>query len=353
VQCSLNPAEEECVTRGREGVPTHDSFRILVVDDNPSDRLLVVRELHQDFPRAQPFEVSNAESLERALSSGPFDLVITDYQLYWTDGLQILDKVKSLWPEAAVIMFTGTGNEEVAVEAMKRGVDDYVLKSPEHFQRLRGSVKKAFQLREQERDRERAELRYKMLFETVPVGLFRSLPTGEILDANPALAALLGFEDGNELLGRNFAAFHPKQDDFIQWREELERQGSVAFIETTFKARDGHVRNVEIHAKALRDPENRQIVYEGSVEDITGRKLAEAEREKLIAELQESSAKVKTLTGLLPICASCKKIRDGKGTWNLLESYIEHHSYAHFTHSFCPECVRRLYPEVFLDMPQL
>ena len=71
------------------------------------------------------------------------------------------------------------------------------------------------------------------------------------------------------------------------------------------------------------------------------------EREKLILELQEALAKVKTLSGMLPICASCKKIRDDKGYWNQIESYIGRHSDAQFSHGICPDCARKLYPELF------
>ena len=75
------------------------------------------------------------------------------------------------------------------------------------------------------------------------------------------------------------------------------------------------------------------------------RHLAEEEREKLIRELQEALAKVKTLTGLLPICASCKKIRDDKGYWNQIEVYIRDHSEAEFSHGICPDCMKKLYPD--------
>ncbi|MDY6951704.1 MAG: PAS domain-containing protein [Thermodesulfobacteriota bacterium] len=81
--------------------------------------------------------------------------------------------------------------------------------------------------------------------------------------------------------------------------------------------------------------------------DITERKQAEEERERLILELQEALAKVKTLSGLLPICASCKKIRDDRGYWQQIEEYIQEHSDAEFSHSVCPECARRLYPEIY------
>ena len=76
---------------------------------------------------------------------------------------------------------------------------------------------------------------------------------------------------------------------------------------------------------------------------ITERKRAEAEREKLILELKETLSKLKQLSGLLPICASCKKIRDDKGYWNQIESYISDHSEADFTHGICPECMKNLY----------
>jgi len=79
---------------------------------------------------------------------------------------------------------------------------------------------------------------------------------------------------------------------------------------------------------------------------ITMRKKAEEERERLIAELQESLAKVKMLSGLLPICASCKKIRDDKGYWNQIEVYIREHSEAKFSHGICPDCTKKLYPDL-------
>lgn len=73
----------------------------------------------------------------------------------------------------------------------------------------------------------------------------------------------------------------------------------------------------------------------------------ESERKELIQELQISLAKIRTLRGLLPICASCKKIRDDKGYWNQLEQYIQAHSDVEFTHSVCPECLPKLYPELY------
>jgi len=86
-----------------------------------------------------------------------------------------------------------------------------------------------------------------------------------------------------------------------------------------------------------------------SFQDITKRKQVEEERKKLVIELQNALAKVKLLSGFLPICANCKKIRDDKGYWNQIESYIRDHSEAEFSHSICPECSKKLYPEFDLS----
>ncbi len=88
---------------------------------------------------------------------------------------------------------------------------------------------------------------------------------------------------------------------------------------------------------------------QGIARDIAARKQAEEVREKLISKLQEALNNIKTLAGLLPICANCKKIRDDKGYWNQIEAYIEDHSGAEFSHGICPDCANKLYPDLFLD----
>jgi len=89
---------------------------------------------------------------------------------------------------------------------------------------------------------------------------------------------------------------------------------------------------------------------EGKIEqlnnEIDAHERVEAEKEELIKELQQALAEIKTLKGIVPICASCKKIRDDKGFWNQLEAYIRDHSEAEFSHSICPECARKLYPDI-------
>ena len=104
---------------------------------------------------------------------------------------------------------------------------------------------------------------------------------------------------------------------------------------------------LSIAAKKVREDHHDRFVV--LVRDITKRKQAEMEKEKLIFELKEAMSKIKMLSGLLPICASCKKIRDKKGNWHQLEIYIRDHSKAEFTHGICPKCAARLYPDPELE----
>lgn len=77
------------------------------------------------------------------------------------------------------------------------------------------------------------------------------------------------------------------------------------------------------------------------------RKKAERQRHQVLREREKALEEVKILHGLLPICASCKRIKNDQGSWMQIESYLKQHSEAEFTHGLCPECAERLYPEVF------
>ncbi|MGB9429887.1 MAG: EAL domain-containing protein [Gammaproteobacteria bacterium] len=131
--------------------------RLLLVDDNPDDRALVARELRKDMQELAITEALDKAALDQALKAGGFDLVITDFQLRWITGLEVLRLVKSRCSDLPVIMFTGTGTEEVAVEAMRLGLSDYILKSPRHMQRLRRSVHAALARAGEAQARQRAE----------------------------------------------------------------------------------------------------------------------------------------------------------------------------------------------------
>jgi two-component sensor histidine kinase/ActR/RegA family two-component response regulator len=117
--------------------------KFLVVDDTPGDRELIVRYLRREFPDAVFVEAFRRQDFEEALAQDDIDVVLTDYHLNWTDGLWILSRCQEHLPHAPVIMFTDTGGEEIAVEGMKAGLSDYLLKG--HPFRLSVAVKESLE----------------------------------------------------------------------------------------------------------------------------------------------------------------------------------------------------------------
>ncbi|MBI5213560.1 MAG: PAS domain S-box protein [Nitrospirae bacterium] len=106
------------------------------------------------------------------------------------------------------------------------------------------------------------------------------------------------------------------------------------------------VRNYRIISSPLKNKNGNTVAAVNMVDDITERKQLEAERERLIGELQTALAKVKQLSGMLPICSYCKKIRDDNGYWKQIEAYISEHSEALFSHGMCPDCAKEAMKEV-------
>jgi len=107
----------------------------------------------------------------------------------------------------------------------------------------------------------------------------------------------------------------------------------------------------------IKDPQGRylellpvivqQIIDQRSLAE--AKRRAEEEKERLIVELQHALASVKTLSGLLPICAGCKKIRNDDGYWTMVETYLSEHSDAEFSHGICPDCGKELYGDLYVD----
>ena len=114
-----------------------------------------------------------------------------------------------------------------------------------------------------------------------------------------------------------------------------------------FRARrkDGTEFYAESQTSYVLDDQGMPVKFRTLIRDITERVEAEREMERLIEELQDALAQVKTLKGLLPICASCKKVRDDDGYWSRLDAYLGEHSNVEFSHSICPDCMKVMYPE--------
>jgi PAS domain S-box-containing protein len=165
----------------------------------------------------------------------------------------------------------------------------------------------------------------------------------KVFDANNRFAEMLGYsrEEVRELHAWDWDAVFGKE----QIQELAKSVDDVGHqFETKHRRKDGSIVDVELS--------NNGAVYRGQklilciCRDISDRKRAEAQREELIAKLQESLAEIKTLRGILPVCCFCKKVRDDKGYWEQVDIYITEHSDASVTHGLCPDCLREHYPEI-------
>jgi PAS domain S-box-containing protein len=117
-------------------------------------------------------------------------------------------------------------------------------------------------------------------------------------------------------------------------------------VELTVKSSENRKFVVEVAASSVTSSSGAVAGRMASFVDITRRKEIEAEKDNLIRKLHDALKRIRTLRGIIPICAACKKIRDDQGIWNQIESYIRDHSDADFSHSICPECSKKLYPEI-------
>lgn len=198
-------------------------LRILIVEDSPDDALLAIHELERASYELDCERVETEGGLEQALKRKTWDAVLCDFTMPQFSGKKALHVVREADADLPFIYVSGTIGEDVAVEAMKSGANDYVLKN----------------------------------------NLIRLVPAVE---------------------------------------------------------------------RELRETKVRRE-----------KRTLEADRERLIQELRAALMDVKRLSGLLPMCARCQKIRNDRNEWQRLEIFIREHTEAQLTHSLCPDCVRRLY----------
>lgn len=250
-------------------------LRILLIDDNPQDRLLAIRALEQEFPTLQVEQIIKAEDLTLALETGQFDLVITDYQLRWSDGLVVLRAIKSRYPDCPVIMFTNSGSQEIAVEAMKVGLEDYVIKSAKHYIRLAVAVLSAWEKAQTRRKVTGLENRLQCLLNQLDVGVFRQTLDGSLLEGNPAFFQLLGLNEQfrSQAIQSIKSSFLP--EDYAQFLNELNEKGQIRNGEVKLRQADGN--SIWVRLSLTINTIDGQTVIDGLMEDISDRKQAQVE----------------------------------------------------------------------------
>ena len=186
-----------------------------------------------------------------------------------------------------------------------------------------------------------SEKKYRQMFEdNTAIKLLIDPINGKLVDANSAAGNFYGY-DLSQLQKMKISDISILSSEEIHIRMLDIKSIKIKFLYSKHKLASGEIRDVEIHSSPITFEEKKLIF--AIIHDISERKTAERERESLIVDLQKALGEIKQLSGLLPICAKCKKIRDDNGYWNQIEGYIQKHSDAQFSHGMCPECSDELY----------
>ena len=190
------------------------------------------------------------------------------------------------------------------------------------------------------------EARYRLLFENSMDGILLTSPDGRIFDANPSACAILG-RTREQIISLQREDLIDRNDPSLARLVEERKRTGRAHGELRAYRPNGTTFPMEISSVVFPDIVGTPFTCI-MLRDISVRKLAELERDELITDLQSALSKVKMLSGLLSICASCKKIHNENGEWEFLENYIRKRSTADFSHGLCPDCLRKLYPDTLI-----
>lgn len=212
----------------------------------------------------------------------------------------------------------------------------------------------------EERRRAQAELKrehglLQLILDSIGDGVVVADTRGGMILFNPAGRRILGLGSAERIQdqGRIVQGMYQPGTDAPVVPDQLPLARAArgeSFDDTEYRVRNEIIpQGVDVSATGRPLVDEHGEVLGGVVifRDVTQRNRMAAEREELLRKMMEALAQVKTLSGLLPICAGCKSIRDDKGYWRRLEAYISEHSQAEFSHGLCPKCAAQLYPETF------
>lgn len=305
--------------------------KILIASDDPRRATeLAARIVALGY--ASPSVAYTADGMLATASTLRPDLVIADVALDpERDAHQLATALSRVHPSS--IVFTTDDASDAALRRANLGDGDCVLAAPYSGRELRVTLELALCRHDQAQNAVDLENR----FFAVSIDMLCQLDfNGYFKRLNPAWERTLGFTL-EELRSRPFIEFvHPDdRDRTLAQNREVRGGGHALGFENRYLCKDGSYRWFLWNAAS--DPGER-VIY-SVARDITARKAAEEERERLLGELQTALAEVKVLQEILPICSYCKKIRDDENFWLSVESYISRHTNTKFSHGICPDCM--------------
>ncbi len=270
----------------------HDGIiSILTVEDNPGDARLV-HELLGESDRAGQFRIRVVDRLvaaTEALRAGGFDVVLLDLSLPDSHGLDTLSAIRAAAPGTPVVVLTGMADEEMALRAVQGGAQDYLVKGRGDGDLIRRALTYAIERNRAEEALRQSEARFRAIFEDTVIGISVVAADGSLLDANPALHAMLGYELGalREISVRDIT--HPEDRDgsLRPLAELLAGKTDHYALEKRYRRRSGETMWARVNVSLVRGVGQQPLFAVALIEDITDRKAAE-DRLRLAAKVLEN-----------------------------------------------------------------
>lgn len=325
-------------------------LKVLVVEDSEDDTRLLKYALERGGFDPTVEQVCTRDAMDAALRRQSWDLVVSDHSMPGFGSIDALGLLKQRQPDIPFIVVSGAVQEEFAVTMIREGASDCVSKNelPRLIPAIQRELRETAIRRAQSHELEAhsADAYLAAIVASSQDAIIGLLPDGTIQSWNAGAATMYGYS-AREMKGRSVSILVPtfRPNDLPGLLAKVKACGHEERCETVRVKRDGKTLDVSLTLSPIKDQSGEFLGVSSVERDITARKREEQERLKLIEELTDALARVKTLNGLLAICSSCKKIRDDRGNWQKLETFISEHTQAKFTHGICPECVRRLYPD--------
>jgi PAS domain S-box-containing protein len=307
-------------------------LHILHLEDDPCDAALVQSNLEAEGITCATTCVQNRDDFVAALERGGIDLVLSDFSLPAFDGLSAVEIVRARWPALPVILVSGSLGEERAIDSLKRGATDYVLK--ERLARLVPAVRRAMkevQEREQNQRMEKTlretEQRFRIIFNESPLGIALVDVDGRPSLTNEALQKILGYT-GEELSRMHFTEFTHPDDcamDQVLYEQLLRGERKSYQIEKRFIRKDGNPVCARLSVSAARDAGRRVSFAISMVEDITERRQLETqfiEAQKMEVVGQLASGVAHDFNNILSVILGYSDLlAEGLGPENSLQEY--------------------------------
>lgn len=245
--------------------------------------------ISKELPGARILEVEDASEFARVLAKESLDLVVTEQELAWSDGLSVLGTLRESRPDLPVVMLTRVDDSELAIEGMKAGLSDFVVKSPKSFVRLAQVVTEALDRASVERLVARSEPWLQTLLERADIGVYRSTPDSRLIEASPALLRLLNVGSVAEALELDLPIHSFYDDGSSDLATKVDARGALQSRAVEVSRPDGSKVWLNLTEVLLLDIEG-DIVVDALVQDISHLKGTESQNVRRLEELERSNA---------------------------------------------------------------